>query len=343
MASSFPKDLVHSSDDQPGYTRKGSGTGFSYYNQSGELVTDDTLKKRLNGIGVPPAMTDVWICENPNGHLQATGRDEKGRKQYYYHVDWQQHRNLAKFNRLRLFGEKLPALREQINKDLRKRSWQKEKAVALAVSLMDECYLRIGNESYRQKNQTYGLTTLRRKHLEETTSGITFEYKAKSNKMRKVKVKNSRLVRLIKSCAALPGYELFKYYDEEGNRHGVSSHDVNDYLHQHSSEKLSAKYFRTWGGSVLALEKLEEAQQLIAENPRRKLETVLVQLVAKELGNTVTVCRKYYIHPSVLSCLTVQGEGPDFQEIKKRAAKYGHTQLDEAEKEFMTLLDWCST
>src|SRR5690606_14759879 len=236
-----------------------------------------------------------------NGHLQATGKDQKNRKQYLYHEKWANYRNTSKFKRMADFARALPQIRAISLKDMKRKGWEKDKVLGLVVQFLNEAFIRIGNIYYREQNQTYGLTTLRRKHLHIDDNQLSFQYKAKSGKYRKIGVKNRKICKLIEECSELPGHEIFRYYDEATKSWTcIDSHDVNDYLRRITGEQFSSKDFRTWGGTVLAVEKYEEAKEAISENPRKAFLPTLVKKVAEELGNTVAICREYYIHPAIL-------------------------------------------
>ena len=295
----IPSDLVHVSDTDSGYAREKRGKKFIYMDKGGKKITDKKVLERIENLVIPPAWKDVWICKKPKGHLQATGRDAKGRKQYLYHPDWNEYINTEKFNSLIDFAKCLPKIRKQVNNHLRKHRWEKDKVIALAVKVMDELYLRVGNKHYMKENDTYGLTTLRKKHLKESSKGLVIKYKAKSGKLRKVTVNHPTLRKHLKACSSLPGYEVFRY-QEENKYHPIESDDINAYLQKVSEKEITAKYFRTWAGTVLTVKMAPFARKICEENRRKKLETTLVGLVAKELNNTVSVCRKYYIHPKVL-------------------------------------------
>lgn len=298
LIAGLPNDLVYQDDNQPGFLRKKWGKGHTYLDADSKLREEKTLNW-IRSLGIPPDWDDVWISKDPNGHLLATGYDAKGRKQYYYHPSWTEYRNQAKFNKMRSFGLVLPTIRKMTKKDLKKKGWPKEKVLALTIQVLDEYGIRIGNEQYKRENETYGLTTLRRKHLDFERGSGQLEYKAKSGKYRKISIERGQLARLIKHCSELPGYEIFKYKGEDGKYHHLRSQDVNEYLQGIVGDNFTCKDFRTWHGTVTTVEKLEQAKKVVEENPRTKLETTLVRLVAKELGNTVSVCRKYYIHPDV--------------------------------------------
>lgn len=330
-----PKHLLHSNDDQIGFSRKHQGKGFIYFNDKNREITNETTIDRLNNIGIPPAWKEVWICKNENGCLQAVGKDERGRKQYIYHPDWALYRNLDKFENLYRFGEDLVKIRTQVWQDLSLKGWPKEKVVAMAIAVLDETYVRIGNKHYCETNHTYGLTTLRRKHMEVNANHLVFKYIAKGGKALTITLANKKLCRLIKQCSELPGHELFHYADEEGTTHTITSHDVNDYLASITGEHYTAKNFRTWGGSVSALEVLPIAQKKVAENPRLKLINVVVKEVSEILCNTLAICRKYYIHPAVLSAI----EKNSLQKYQMRAEhSKAYPELDDFEKELMFIL-----
>ena len=322
-------DLTYVSDDGPGYTRRMKGKKFVYCEPDGSIITDPIILNRLNEIVIPPMWQDVWICPRENGHLLVTGRDGKRRKQYIYHplyVEWRQTR---KFLKMQDFAEKLPVLRQVTDAHLKNKKWDKNKVLALIVSVLDETGIRIGNQYYADRNSTYGLTTLRRKHLEVEKKHLTFEYKAKSNKYRKVRVDNRQLVRLINECSDLPGYELFRY-KEGGKYHVVDSSDVNEYIKSIAGEAFSSKDFRTWNGTALATELYPQAKSMTEENPRKSIEPTLVKMVSKKLGNTVTVCRTYYIHPFVADAVKADKIPPVTSVTESERKKFSNY-LEDAE------------
>lgn len=298
-----PGNLVYVTNNEPGYSRQKCGRGFIYKNQKGERITNEKILARIKALVIPPMWTQVWICPLANGHLQVTGLDIKGRKQYLYHPAWVEYRQNSKYHKLIRFGCKLPVIRRSMAEHLKLRGWPKEKILAVIVALLDEHYIRIGNKLYEKENQTYGLTTLRRKHMGEKNGKLYLSYKAKSGKYREVQIMSRKLVRLIKKISELPGYEIFKYQDENKNLQHLNSQDVNRYLEQISGECFTAKDFRTWGGTVLAIHNHQAVLKEIEENPRLNLETNIVKRVAETLGNTVATCREYYIHPKVLEVL----------------------------------------
>ncbi|MDX5438232.1 MAG: DNA topoisomerase IB, partial [Pontibacter sp.] len=293
--------LRYTTDSKPGYTRQKVGKGFRFLDENGEKVTDEKTLERLNALVIPPAWTDVWISKHPKGHLQATGRDAKGRKQYIYHQQWQHARNLTKFGRMITFGKSLPDLREQIEQDIKSRQLDRRKVTALVLSIMDNALIRIGNRHYAKSNQSYGLTTLRDKHVKFNGSTVKFSFKGKKGVEHEVDLKDRRLAHLVKKCRDIPGYDLFQYFDENGERQTLESGDVNEYLREATKYDFTAKDFRTWGGTVRMVECLEN---VLDENPELGKEKSIkeaVKQVAKGLGNTPSVCTKYYIHPDVVN------------------------------------------
>jgi DNA topoisomerase-1 len=330
------EDIIHVSEDTPGYMRKRWGRGFVYLDESKKKVDDSEVLDRIRQLVIPPAWEDVWICVYDCGHIQATGLDERGRKQYIYHPVWSQMRQKNKFSRLLHFGEKLPEVRRRIDADLRKHGWPKARALALAVTLLDEYYFRIGNHQYARQNDSYGLTTLRRKHIAEEGNRLHISYIGKSRKLRNISVRNRRLVRLIREISELPGYEIFRYQYEGKKTKKLNSADVNEYLRELFEDQVTAKTFRTWGGTCLAIGYYEDAWQAVDENPRKKFEPTLVKNVARSLGNTVAICRKYYIHPFVKAELEKRNLDQYMQKARKRYEN--EEELDEKEKLVLTIL-----
>lgn len=300
-ASARYAGLRYVSDEEPGYHRRRCGKGFTYVDPKGDTVTAARVRERLEGLVIPPAWTDVWICRSPKGHLQVTGRDEKGRKQYIYHPKWSEVRSEAKFGRIVPFGETLPLIRERTGADLRKRGLPRDKVLAAVVRLLDTTHIRVGNDEYARDNQSYGLTTLRDKHVRfDGARALAFSFVGKSGKEHHVELNDPRLVRIVRDCRDVPGYDLFQYYDEEGARRVVRSQDVNAYLKDTAGQAFTAKDFRTWAGSVHAADALNEIGPAGAEKQAKKNVVQMVKQVAEELGNTTAVCRAYYIHPALM-------------------------------------------
>jgi DNA topoisomerase IB len=293
--------LVYVSDTQPGIRRLRRGKGFTYRDADGQPVTDKAELARIRALAIPPAYEDVWICANPDGHLQATGRDARGRKQYRYHPDWRELRDHGKFDRVLAFGAALPKLRRRTRQDLALAGLPREKVLALLVRLLDETLIRVGNETYARDNKSYGLTTLRSRHLRVVRGRLRFCFHGKSGQEQEVELDDRRLGRIVRRVQQLPGQRLFQYLDDAGERQPVDSGMVNDYLREACGEVFSAKDFRTWGGTahaagVLACMPLPDKG---GERARRHALVEAVTQVARVLGNTPAVCRKSYIHPEV--------------------------------------------
>jgi DNA topoisomerase I len=291
--------LSYVNDSDPGIRRVRRGEGFAYLDGDGRKVSEAATLERIRSLAIPPAWEKVWICPTPNGHLQATGRDAKGRKQYRYHPSWQEERGQDKFSRLAEFGRSLPRLRRTMRRDLRPSGLPREKVLATVVRLLDLTGARVGNEEYRRSNGSFGLTTLRNRHAVAKKGEIKLSFKAKSGILHESSIKSPRLARVVRQCQDLPGQQLFQYVDEEGARRAVTSTDVNEYLRSLTGVDCSAKDFRTWRGSVEALVALTELDETAEDAPDRAIVAV-VDRVARHLGNTRAVCRKHYIHPSLL-------------------------------------------
>jgi DNA topoisomerase-1 len=295
----LPPDLHYVDDSQPGITRKALRGKFCYFDPAGQRITDPDEIKRINALAVPPAYTDVWICPDPRGHLQATGRDARGRKQYRYHPRWREVRDANKYSRLRDFGQALPKLRKQLEALLAAPGFSRDKVMATVITLLDATLIRVGNTQYARDNRSYGLTTLRNRHVEVNGSAILFQFRGKSGIEHQITVKDRRLARIIKRCLEIPGQNLFQYLDENGERHTISSSDVNAYLQTLTGADFTAKDYRTWAGSALALAVLRELQWESEADAKRHV-VEMVKNVARQLGNTPAVCRKCYIHPAVV-------------------------------------------
>ncbi|MDR8368046.1 DNA topoisomerase IB [Pseudomonas sp. JL3] len=295
----LPSDLHYVDDSHPGITRKLLRGKFCYFDPAGQRITDPDEIKRINALAVPPAYIDVWICPDPRGHLQATGRDARGRKQYRYHPRWREVRDADKYSRLRDFGLALPKLRKQLETLLAAPGFSRDKVMATVITLLDATLIRVGNTQYARDNRSYGLTTLRNRHVEVNGSAILFQFRGKSGIEHQITVKDRRLARIIKRCLEIPGQNLFQYLDENGERHTISSSDVNAYLQTLTGADFTAKDYRTWAGSALALAVLRELQWESEADAKRHV-VEMVKNVARQLGNTPAVCRKCYIHPAVV-------------------------------------------
>jgi DNA topoisomerase I len=302
--------LTFVTDDLPGIRRRGQ-TRFRYVDQlTGEPVTDPDVLARIRSLAVPPAWTDVWICADPCGHLQATGRDSRRRKVYRYHPDFREEREAAKFDQLVPFGQVLGPLRSTVDEDLALRGLPLERVAALVVTLLERTFVRVGNEEYARDNRTFGLTTLRDRHAEIRGDGVELRFKGKGAKVWAVGVANRRLARLVRRCQDLPGQVLFQCEAEDGTPTPITSTDVNEYLRDRSGLDLTAKTFRTWGGTLLAATELVEADRPASERLRRRVVNEVVQEAADVLGNTLAVCKRSYVHPVVLDAFE-DGSLPD--------------------------------
>jgi DNA topoisomerase I len=293
--------LCYVTDNQPGFQRRKRGKAFVYFDVDGNRIEDEAEVNRIRSLGIPPAYEDVWICPLANGHLQATGRDAKGRKQYRYHPLWRQVRDQTKFTRMIAFSEALPLIRQRIEHDLNLRGLPKEKVLAAVLRLMELTRIRVGNEEYARSNESYGLTTLRDEHVDIAGSKIQFQFRGKSGVEHTIDLKDKRLAKIVKQCQDLPGQELFQYIDENGEQQIVSSTDVNNYLREISGQDFTAKDFRTWGGTVLAAAELFDLGRCTSQTATKKNIVQAIKSVASYLGNRPATCRKYYVHPAILA------------------------------------------
>jgi DNA topoisomerase-1 len=318
--------LSYCSDDSPGIRRRGAGRGFSYRDASGQSVRDPATLARIRALVIPPAWTDVWICPRANGHIQATGRDAKGRKQYRYHDRWSETRSGAKFERLPEFARALPRLRRQVEADLALRGPCRDKVLATAVRLLEISLIRVGNQEYARRNRSYGLTTLHKRHLAVDGAALTFSFRGKSGIDHTVSVRDRRLSRVVRGLRELPGQGLFKYRDEAGDLIQVTSDDVNAYIRAVMGDAFSAKDFRTWAATVSAARALRSTPPPATQGETKRQVTVCVKAVAGLLGNTPTVCRAAYIHPRIIElyehgALLDVLPGPETQSFEKAVAR----------------------
>ena len=310
--------LRYTTDDRPGIRRHRAGRGFRYVARDGDGVKDEDDLRRIRKLAIPPAWTEVWISTDPRGHLQATGRDAKGRKQYRYHERFREIRDETKYERMLDFAKVLPKIRKRVDADLAKRELSREKVLATIVRLLETTLIRVGNEEYAKDNQSYGLTTLREKHVEVDGSRVRFRFRGKSGKDHDVDVRDRRVARVMRSLQELPGQELFRYVDDDGTVRSVDSDDVNAYLREITGADFTAKDFRTWAGTVLAAQALAAIEHVENVRVAKKNITAAVEKVAARLGNTRTVCRKCYIHPAILDAYI---DGDLAQTLKKKAEK----------------------
>lgn len=292
--------LRYVSDAGPGLHRERRKDEFQYLDAHGAVIDDPKVLERVRSLVIPPAWTDVWICPIANGHIQATGRDARGRKQYRYHARWRQTRDETKYHRMLFFGETLPVIRERIDDDLSRPGLPREKVLATVVRLLELTSIRIGNAEYAKTNGSFGLTTLHNRHVQVLGSRVQFQFRGKSGIRHSINITDRRLARTVQRCREIPGHDLFQYLDDEGGRHTIGSGDVNDYLRAVSGHDFTAKDFRTWNGTLCAVMALREIEPFSSQTEAKRNITRAVEVVAKQLGNTPAVCRKCYVHPAVL-------------------------------------------
>ncbi len=303
--------LRYVTDAMPGVTRERFGNRFRYRAPNQKLVTDAETLKRVKALAIPPAWTDVWICPDPNGHLQATGRDDRRRKQFRYHPRWREVRDETKYARIITFAKALPQIRCRIEHDLALRGLPRNKLLATVVRLLEVSLIRVGNDEYARTNESFGLTTMRDHHVDVNGSTLRFHFRGKAGKSHKIDVRDPQLAKIVRKCQDLPGQELFQYVDEDGKMQDVHSQDVNEYLREISGEDFTAKDFRTWAGTMMAAMALHELTGAQTKAQTKKNITAAIESVAAKLGNTPAVCRKCYVHPHVLDCY-LEGSLADF-------------------------------
>ncbi len=292
--------LRYVNDNDPGIRRVRAGKGFRYVGPDGKAVRDPEVLRRIRSLAIPPAWTDVWVCSSPDGHIQATGKDARGRKQYRYHPRWRAVRDEAKYERTLAFGLALPALRRRVGQDLTLPDLPRDKVLAAVVRLLETTLIRVGNEEYVRENRSYGLTTMRDRHVEIDGGTIHFEFRGKAGIKHAIELEDRRLARIVRRCQDVPGQELFQYLDEKGERHAIDSADVNEYLRRVAGQEFTAKDFRTWAGTVLAARALQEFRAFDTKAQAKRNVVEAIERVAKRLGNTKAICRKCYVHPAVI-------------------------------------------
>ena len=319
--------LRHSSDSEPGYTRHKKGAAWAYFDGD-QRVTDRGEIDRLNALALPPAYIDAWFCKDANGHIQATGKDARGRKQYRYHADFRAKRDASKYDGCREFGEALPKIRRRVEQDMKRRKLDRDSVVAAVVRLLDTEHMRIGNEQYARDNQSFGLSTLRSRHVRKKNGRMKMRYTGKHGIVHEATITDASLKRIVAKCQELPGQMLFQYLNGDGEPHPITSADVNDYIRDASGGDFTAKHFRTWGASVIFFEQL-----LASDEERLTLKTVL-EPVAEALGNTPTMSRKSYVHPSLIEALQEDARDP-LRSMKRPRAR---RRLSSAETAFLAFL-----
>lgn len=327
--------LRYVSDESPGYTRQRRGKKFIYLDTEGKEIRDEVRILRLNRLAIPPAYTDIWIFPSPNGHLQATGRDDRGRKQYRYHERWREERDENKYEKMVVFGQSLPKIRRRINRDLKRRGLPREKVLATVVQLLEKTFIRVGNEEYARKNKSFGLTTLRNRHVEVKGAKLRFRFRGKSGQEHDIDTEDRRVARTIKKLQELPGQEVFQYLNEKGERHHVTSDDVNQYLREITGEDFTAKDFRTWAGTVMAAMALQAQEAFENKSQAKKNVKAAVGAVARMLGNTPAVCRKCYVHPAVIKSYL---DGNLIEGLKQRTEKMLEDSLGDLRSEEAAVL-----
>jgi DNA topoisomerase I len=338
IASATAVGLRYVSAEMPGILREKSGRTFQYRYPTGDVVEDEQVLARIKSLAIPPAWRDVWICPDPRGHLQATGRDDRGRKQHRYHRHWREIRDETKYSRMICFARVLPKIRKRVANDMALHGLPRNKVLATVVRLLEVSLIRVGNDEYARENDSFGLTTMRDKHVDVRGAMLRFRFRGKSGIWHEVDIRDRRLAKIVKSCQDLPGQELFQYVDEQGARHDVNSSDVNDYLREISGEDFTAKDFRTWAGTVLAAMALKDFERFDSKAQAKKNVVAAIETVAERLGNTPAVCRKCYVHPDVLNAYL---DGTLARTLKQRAEqqlKSSLTNLRPEEAAVLTLL-----
>ena len=299
VAMPVPEGLCYVCDDAPAIRRRRAGRGFVYFDAKGGRIADTGLLERIRALVIPPAWTDVWICASANGHIQATGRDAKGRKQYKYHAEYREAREQSKYEHLFVFAAALPAIRAKVAEHMSLRGLPREKVLATVVHLLETTLIRVGNDEYARTNQSYGLTTLKSDHVAVRGAEVRFQFTGKSGKQWSLAMRDRRVARIIRACQELPGQELLQYFDEEKTLRAVSSGDVNAYLREIAGSDITAKDFRTWAGTVMMARFLSTSDPLASATQAKRVMSAAVRQVAAALGNTAAVCRKSYIHPAI--------------------------------------------
>jgi DNA topoisomerase-1 len=327
--------LRYLSDAQPGYTRKRKGDSFQYFDTEGKLIRDEARLLRIRRLAVPPAYTDVWICPSPNGHIQATGRDDRGRKQYRYHERWRTQRDENKYDRMLVFGDALPKIRKRVRADLALKGLPRNKVLATVVQLLERTFIRVGNEEYARQNKSFGLTTLQNRHVEVKGSELRFRFRGKSGVQHEVDMQNRRIAKIVRKLQDLPGQELFQYVDQEGDVHDLTSQDVNDYLREITGEEFTAKDFRTWAGTLLAAMALNAQETFRTKKQAKANIRDAISAVSRMLGNTPAICRKCYVHPAVLETYL---DGELIEGLKERAEETLTQNLDDLRSDEIAVL-----
>ena len=307
--------LRYVSDDRPGYTRQSKGDDFEYFDTEGKPIRDETRLLRIKRLAIPPAWKQVWICPSPNGHIQATGRDARGRKQYRYHDRWREVRDETKYDRIVTFAAGLPKIRRRVGRDLKLPGLPRNKVLATVVQLLERTFIRIGNEEYVRENKSFGLTTMRDRHVNVKGAKLRFRFRGKSGRQHEIDITDRRIAKTIAKLQDLPGQDLFQYIDDEGEIRDITSQDVNEYLREITGEDFTAKDFRTWAGTVLAAMALNAQEKFETKKQAKTNVRTAIAAVAEILGNTPAICRKCYVHPAVLERYL---QGDSIEGVKQR-------------------------
>jgi DNA topoisomerase-1 len=331
--------LLYVSDEEPGIRRRKSGKGFTYTRPDGKKVEDRSTLERIKSLAIPPAYTDVWICAKANGHIQATGRDAKGRKQYRYHSAFREVRESTKYEHMLEFAKGLPAIRKTIDEHMSLRGLPREKVLATVVHLLENTLIRVGNSDYVKQNKSYGLTTLRDPHVKVQGGELRFQFKGKSGKTWRLQVKDRRVAKIVKACQELPGQDLFQYLDENGEQQSITSADVNAYLKEITGSEITAKDFRTWAGTVLAALALAEFEEFDSDAKAKKNIRAAIEKVSARLGNTPSICRKCYVHPEVFASYLDRGLLLDIKEEIETELREDLSSLKPEEAAVLALLE----
>jgi DNA topoisomerase-1 len=335
VAAAVEAGLQYVSDDTPGYRRTGNGANFEYLDTHGKQIRDEQRLFRIRRLAIPPAWSDVWICPCPNGHIQATGRDARGRKQYRYHDRWRQVRDENKFERLAHFGKALASIRRRVARDIKSPGLPRQKVLATIVRLLERTLIRVGNEEYARENKSFGLTTMKDRHVTLKRSRLRFRFRGKSGRQHEVDITDRRVSRIVSKCQDLPGQDLFQYVEENGEVQDVTSQDVNDYLREISGENFTAKDFRTWAGTVLAAIALNAQGKFETKKQAKANIKTAISAVAELLGNTPAICRKCYVHPAVLEAYLTGGPIPGLTPATKRSKNIDFRSLETAMVKFL--------
>jgi DNA topoisomerase-1 len=335
IAAAAEAGLRYVSDDSPGYGRKANGEHFEYGDTHGKPIRDEERLLRIKRLAIPPAWTDVWICPSPAGHIQATGRDARRRKQYRYHERWRELRDENKFSRLAEFAKALPKIRRRVAQDIRLPGLPREKVLATVVRLLERTFIRVGNEEYARENKSFGLTTIKNRHVKVKGDHLRFRFRGKSGRQHEVAITDGRIAKIVSKCQDLPGQDLFQYVSDDGEVRNVTSQDVNDYLREITNENFTAKDFRTWGGTVLAAIALGAQGEFETKKQAKANLKTAICAVAHFLGNTPAICRKCYVHPAIVEAYLNRTQIAGLDQATKNAAKINLRAIERAVLKFL--------